>query len=87
MDLQIKLNNLKELRKGAKDADMMKTLSIDIHNIERALEVEREARSSGPTGIFPPSSHDRVNTAPPSGETDTEFRSRAARQLSDIEEV
>ena len=86
MELEQKLKNLKELRKGSKDLDMINTLTVDIRNIERVMEVEREARSSGQSGIFPPPGR-AARVVAPSGESDIEFRERATKELERVAEV
>jgi hypothetical protein len=85
LDLEQRLINLKALRKGIKDADVG-ALDIDIRNVERALETEREMRASASNGVFPPSGRPAKVVAP-SGESDTEFRQRAARELERVAEV
>ena len=85
MDLEQRLSNLKALRKGMTGADAG-AVDIDIRNVERALETEREMRSTATNGIFPPSGRPAKVVAP-SSESDTEFRQRAARELERVAEV
>ena len=88
MDLQTKLKNLQALRKGMTGADA-DALTIDIRNVERALDAEREMRTSvNPHGAFPPQRPAReAREVRLAAETDEEFRKRAALELERVPQV